>query len=109
MSFESLLLKRATVKRATGETVSASGEVTKVFTSLASDVPCDIQLQRGGMVRYEFGEVVEALYDGFFALSADVQTGDKIVEGTTEYDVIFAEPVHGHHREATLSRGLRKK
>ena len=109
MSFESLLKKRVTVKRATGETVTASGEVTKAFTDLASNVPCDIQLQKGGLVRYEFGEVIEALYDGFFTLSADVQTGDKIVEGTTEYEVLFAEPVHGHHREATLSRGLRKK
>ncbi len=108
MSFESLLTKSVSVKRATSTTTSATGEETKVYTQVATGVACDIQILDGAVVRYSFGEVVESRAKGYFLAGADIREGDRIVDGAIEWDVIFVHGVRGHHLEVDLHRGLKK-
>jgi len=108
MGFRDLLLYKATVKRATSETVSAAGEVTKNYTTMYSDVPCYVYAVRGGLIRYDFGEVTEAMFRGYFLLTQDLLATDKVVVDGTEYTVLFVSKAHAHHLEADLSVGLKK-
>jgi len=105
MSYESLLTKVGTIQRGT-PAVSASGEVTKSYATVSSDVPCDIQAVRGEYVRQPMGGEVEAVFDGFFLIGADIREDDRFIESSVTYRVSFVNVVHGHHKEAMLVRGI---
>lgn len=106
MSYLGLLSQTCTIRRNTSDTVSASGEQTRGYTDLATGVPCEIQPVKGKTERYDFGDVIEASFRGFFLPGQDIRPGDKVVVGSTEYDVLFVDPVRGHHIEADLAVGL---
>jgi hypothetical protein len=105
MSYASLLLKLGTIQRGTPQ-VSASGEVTKSYATVATGVSCDIQAVRGEYVRQPMGGEVEAVFDGFFLMGADIREDDHFIESSVTYRVAFVNVVHGHHKEAMLVRGI---
>lgn len=85
---DELLTDRATIQRGT-EAVSASGEVTKTYTSLATSVPCSIQPRSGRHRMADYGRDDASSHAGFFRSIQDIKTGDRVVSGSSTYLVTF--------------------
>ena len=73
---------------------SAMGEHVFTFSVVATNVPCDLQIDTGSFSRRELGEFSDATHRGYFLAGQDVQEKDKLTDefGAT-YEVRFVNPI----------------
>lgn len=105
MSLLDLLVRTCTIERLT-TVVSAMGEQSRAPVVIASGVPCAIQARSGNTVRRDPGDLVDATYNIYFQISADIQDRDRIIDDQgVLYEALFVEVVHDfHHKEVTASK-----
>ena len=108
MSFNSLLLNTVTIKRMT-ESIGSRGEMVVSWSTVETDVPCNIQKITTRINPRELsdgGEEETGEYVGFFKYDTDIRSKDRIVD---EYNRTF-EVLEGtidivgrkHHKECYL-------
>lgn len=107
MGIDSLLTQTVTIYPTTGTTVSASGEVTRNYSTTGVPARADIQKARVMMRRIDLGEQVYGEYTGFFLPQTSIHELDKVVDqNSVEYLVLYVDPIRGHHLEVSLHRGI---
>jgi hypothetical protein len=98
------LSQSVTIERGTPAT-APSGQANKKFAAIASDVACQIQIQRGQFFRAEWGDSPAAIALGFFEVGTDVREGDRVrdVGQVWLVDVVNApRDAEADHLEATM-------
>ena len=100
---QSMCRDRVSVERAPNPAGSASGAATRVFATHLTNVPFAIQPRTGSYRQREFGMEKESNFIGFSPGVPDIRAGDRIVHGTTRYDVTFVANHAGHHIECDLA------
>lgn len=101
--WDNLLNQVVKIQRAT-VTVTATGETTRAWVTIATDVKAAIQHPRpfGGKVQAAAGQEIETEWFAFLPFGTDVKEGDRVVEGTRTFDVMFVETVRANHMELKL-------
>ncbi len=102
MSFTKMLRQTGTVQRAT-QLQDDIGDTASTFTT-SSTIKCLVQ-PVSGQVRAVAGSVgVEVTHKMFCLYSADILESDRLVIGSTIYDVVFVADAsgQGHHKEVDL-------
>jgi len=94
---------RVTVQRAPNPAAAASGAAERVYATHLTNVPFSIQARSGSYRQREDGMAPEAMFVGFCPGVPDIKAGDRILHGTTRYDVTFVANQFGHHLECDLA------
>lgn len=111
MAFSNLLTRTCTIERP-AFTTSALGEQEITFSTIATNVPCEIQERQVELNRKDVGEFVEGRVRGYFLIGTDVRERDRITDdaGVT-YDVRFVDDLRSlgtggikHHLQVTMIR-----
>lgn len=105
MSFESLLMHRATIQRRTaGDNVDEHGGDTDAFAEIATDVRCRMYSTRGTEVLDASGtrRLVTTLVD--FPLGTDITPADRIVIDGRTWELISVDVIADHHLQAGAER-----
>ena len=97
------LTERVTIQRAPAATVAADGSADRAFASTATNVPASIQARSGTYRQGEIGLTSESAFAGYFSATTDIRRGDRVVHGTSIYDVTFVTTRHANHTEADLA------
>lgn len=105
MSFESLLVHRATVQRRfPGENVDEHGGDTDAFATIATDVRCRRYSSRGTEVLDAGGtrRLVTTLVD--FPLGTDITPADRVIIDGQTWELVSVDPIAEHHLQAGAER-----
>lgn len=96
--------ERVTVERAAQPAAGQSGSAERVYVAVASltNIPFSLQARSGSYRQREYGMEREAQFAGYSPGTPDIRPGDRILHGTTRYDVMFVATRHGHHIECDL-------
>lgn len=100
--FSSLLTHTAIIKRAS-VTKGTQGQITKTWSEIASDIPCEIQDIKGDYIFQIGGEFYRSTHKAFFNTGVDIEPGDIVIANSTTYDVLDKNLKSGHHLELKLS------
>jgi hypothetical protein len=107
---QNLLRDRVNIERMATPTPSASGDVTApaaaAWTTIAGNIAAAIQPRSGNYRQREFGQGSNSNWRGFFQITQDIRVGDRVLFGTTRYQVTFLAPQAGHHIECDLAEIL---
>ena len=97
MSLTSLFKKTALIERSTASRAD-TGEVSRSWSTLDSNVPCALRTAGGKHVVAEEGIVVDADFVAFFPEGTDIQTNseggvpDRVTIDSVKYTVVFVVP-----------------
>ena len=102
MGFKQLLNKTCTIRRFTSSSNDAHGNPVKVWSDLATDVPCRLQARRGRETTQPVQVVVGT--HTLFLEPRDITERDRVVVATLTYEVLFVSDAagQGHHLEVDL-------
>jgi len=102
MGFKQLLNSTCVIRRFTSSSKDAHGNLVKVWSDLAIDVPCRLQAIRGRETTQPVQVVVGTHM--LFLEPRDITEKDRVVIGSDTFEVLFVEDAagHGHHLEVTL-------
>ena len=111
MSIANLLRRTCTIERP-GFTTSAMGEQEIIFTTIATDVPCEIQEQTVELSRKDVGEFIEGRVRFYFLPDVDIKERDRVTDdGGIIYEVRFVDDLRSlvgggirHHIQVTMIR-----
>ena len=105
MSFASLLNKTCTIQ-SVSEAASNSGTLTQAYANRTTNAKCTIQPKRGDLSTEEHGQDTDFTHVGFFEFSETIIKGDKVIESSVEYIVVFVPDAagRGHHKEVILEQ-----
>jgi len=105
MTIEALFNKQATIQRKT-VSYSDSGSPTTTWQTVATDVSCAIETQRGDLTQGDGGRKENARYNAFFPASTDIQCEDRVVIGSETFLVEHVSDAagRGNHLEAILAK-----
>ena len=106
MSFTSLLINSATIRRYTAGAVDGYGNVTKTWADHLVAQPCRLSYPRGRQIQRGTEVVpVEAL---LFMNDVDVTENDRAVVDGTTWEILFVADLQDgtgdHHKELALTR-----
>lgn len=91
MALSNLLTRTCTIERPTF-TTSALGETQMTFTTIATNVRCEIQERTVQVNRKDVGEFIEGRVRGFFLPGTDIKERDRITDdGGITYEVRFVD------------------
>ena len=102
MGFKQLLNKTCVIRRFTSTAKDAHGNPIKVWSDLATDVPCRLQARRGRETTQPVQVVVGT--HTLFLEPRDITEKDQIIIGSDTFEVLFVEDAagQGHHLEVDL-------
>lgn len=103
MGFKQMLNATGTIRRYTSSSKDAHGNLVKVWSDLATDVPCRLQPRRGREA-VQPTQVVVGSHVLFLEIGTDITERDQFVLGASTYEVLFVADAagQGHHLELEL-------
>ena len=103
MGFKQMLNKTCVIRRFTSSSNDAHGNPVKVWSDLATDVPCRLQPRRGREA-VQPTQVVVGSHVLFLEIGTDITERDQFVLAADTYDVLFVGDAagQGHHLEVDL-------
>ena len=106
MTFESMLISTATIRRYGSVAIDDYGNPVKIWADYLTAEPCRISYPKGRQVQR--GTEVVPVDAVLFVGDVDVTERDKAIVDGIEFEILFvSEPqdaVSGHHKELSLRR-----
>ena len=103
MGFRQLLNSICVIRRYSSSSKDAHGNLVKVWSDLATDVPCRLQPRRGREAVQPI-QVVVGSHVLFLEAGNDITERDRVVVTADTYEVLFVANAAGqnHHLEVNL-------
>ena len=103
MGFKQMLNTTCVIRRFTSSSKDAHGNPIKVWSDLATDVPCRLQPRRGREA-VQPTQVVVGSHVLFLEIGTDITERDRFVHAGDTYGVLFVGDAagQGHHLEVEL-------
>ncbi|KKM74969.1 hypothetical protein LCGC14_1395080 [marine sediment metagenome] len=103
MGFKQLLNATGTIRRFNSSSKDMHGNPVKVWSDLATDVPCRLQPRRGREA-VQPTQVVVGTHVLFLEIGTDITERDRFVFAPDTYEVLFVGDAagQGHHLEVDL-------
>lgn len=103
MGFKQMLNATGTIRRFTSTAKNSHGNPVKIWSDLATDVPCRLQPRRGREA-VQPTQVVVGSHILFLEIGTDITERDRVVVSANTYEVLFVADAagQGHHLEVEL-------
>ena len=103
MGFKQLLNVTCVIRRFTSSSKDAHGNPIKVWSDLATDVPCRLQPRRGREA-VQPTQVVVGTHVLYLEAGVDITERDRVMVAASTYEVLFVGDAagQGHHLELEL-------